>query len=411
METHPPKPLLLDGATATNLFQAGMPHEGCPEQWILRHPGVIQALQSAFVKAGSDVIYAPTFGANRIRLAQYGLEGETADINRRLVKLSREVAQDCLVAGNLSPTGLSIEPYEEINFDLLCDVYTEQANALNEAGADLFAIESMLSLTEARAAVLACRRFQKPVYVTFTLNERGELYSGAEMLSSLVTLQELGISGYGFNCCFGPNQVAEAVREAAAFAKIPLIAKPNAGMPNPLRPDVYEISPVMLQAAMRDCLDAGAEIIGGCCGCTPEHIAALRELLDTYRFCSKDLAAEKSSTQILLTSFKELFRLESDRIELSAAIYCSLDMTEKVIAAEAGNADVLLFSIQTVEEASVFAQNAHLVKLPVCFHSDEEEGLERALFLYNGIAMVDGRSSIPADALRAIAARYGAVVY
>lgn len=416
-DTAKPPSALLDGALATNLFAAGMPRGACNERWMLNHPAALQALQTAFVQAGCDVLYAPTFSANRPCLDRFGLGGETSDINRRLVQLTREVAQGCAVAGNLSPTGLSIEPYGETSFDLLCDIYAEQANALNEAGVDLFAIETMLSITEARAAVLACRRYGKPVWVTFTLNEHDELCSGASPLAALITLQELGISAFGFNCSHGPDQICTVIREIAPYAHLPLIAKPNAGLPNPLLPDVYEISPPMFAAAMERILDAGAAIVGGCCGSTAEHIQCLRKLIDSRAAPPDSISIPTpkedipGEDELLLTSFKELFLLSRERVTLSEPIACSLDMADCLLEAEEEGADVLQITVQSEEEALDFSRNAHLAKLPVCFHSDEEEALERVLFLYNGRALVDLRSAIPQEILASIAARYGAILY
>lgn len=405
---------LLDGATGTNLYIAGMPQGVCVEEWILAHPQAITELQREFVKAGSDILYAPTFAANREKLKFAGLESKVKEINRKLVELTRSVATrddgtSAFIAGDLSPTGLFVEPFGETTFDELVSIYREQAEALWESGVDLFVIETMLSMTEARAAVLACRGFNKPVYVTVTVNERGKLLSGGSPLTALITLQELGIAGFGLNCSFGPSIIAEQIREIAPFAKIPLIAKPNAGQPNPLIPNVYELSPMMMAPLMEEVLDAGASIIGGCCGTTPEHIAALRELLDSYT--KKEAVKYEEEHDLMLACENDFFGLDNDRIELSPPVVCELDMADALLSLCDESHDVALIKLENEEDAYSFALNAHFAKLPVCFQSESTAALSRALLLYQGRAMVDRNCSIDEEELSKIAAPYGAFLY
>ncbi len=403
--------ILLDGATATNLYRKGMPHGVCVEEWVLAHPEAILEVQSAFAAAGSDIIYAPTFSVNRARMARYGHEKDIRDYCSRLVALTRQAAGKARVAGDMSPAGLILEPYGDSTFDELVDVYAEQAAALNDAGVDLFVIETMLSLSETRAAVLACRKFGKPIFVTMTLGQHGELFMGGSPAGALVTLQALGITAFGLNCAFGPSQIAEAIRNLKPFAKIPLIAKPNAGEPNPLIPDHYDISPVMMKEAMKEILDAGASIVGGCCGTTPEHIAELRSLLDSYEPSVSCPEKAGQENDLYLANENELFSLDNERLELSEPISCQYDMADDLLDAEEENFDLLRIDVETPEEAEEFALNEHMAKLPVCFHSNQEKALERALFLYQGRCMADSHSDIPEDMLKAIAARYGAVIY
>ena len=173
MDTIPPLslPILLDGATGSELYKRGMPAGACTEQWVLGHPEALLELQRDYVAAGSQVLIAPTFGANRVRLEQHGIFGQVADYNRRLVELSRQAAGGrALVAGDMAPTGLFIAPFGESSFEELVAIYTEQAAALAAAGVDLFLIETTMTMPEARAAVLACKSVSdRPVWVTFDL--------------------------------------------------------------------------------------------------------------------------------------------------------------------------------------------------------------------------------------------------
>ncbi len=399
-----PRYTLLDGATATNLFSAGMRPDECPEEWMLSHPDQVIALGRAYLEAGSRILYAPTFSANAARLARFGLADAVAPINRELVGLARQAADGrALIAGDLSPTGLSLEPAGEDSFDELCRIYADQAAALDEAGVDLFVIETMLSVPEARAAVLACRKYKKPVWVTMALNEEGMLLSGGQPLACLVTLERLGVDAFGFNCGAGPEEMVTALRTISPYASVPLIAKPGfpAGAP---ALDVFADE-------ARRLLDAGAAIIGGCCGTTPEHISAAHNMLTRYVPQPMAPLTSAQENDIWLTNEMALFALDEDRIDFTEPIACGYDMTDDFLAAERDSVDVMLVSIETPDDALDFARNAPFAALPVCFYSDDPEALSRALFLYNGRAMVDSSCTIEPSRLRKIAGRYGAFVY
>lgn len=401
--------LLLDGATGTNLYLKGMPQGVCVEEWVLDHPNAIKEIQTEFINSGSDVIYAPTFTANRQKLGFYGYADKVLEFNHRLVALSKEVANGKLVAGDMSPTGLFVEPFGETSFDELVSIYAQQAEALNTAGVDIFAIETMLSLTETRAAVLACRKYNKPIYVTVTVNERGRTLSGATPLTCLIVLQELGISAFGLNCSLGPKIIKEQIREIAPFAKIPLIAKPNAGMPDPTNQNSYDLSPEDMSNEMKNILDLGATIIGGCCGTTKNHIAKMRTLLDSYT--PKDNSSEEPINDLVLANENEIFTLDNDRIEFSEPVYCEFDMADTLLECEEDSFDVIQIYLETIDEALQFFLNSHFAKLPICFHSSNIAALERALYLYPGRAMVDCQCPIEKEALDKLAKKYGGIVY
>ena len=240
-------PLFLDGATGTNLMKAGLPVGVCPEAWILEHPDALLSLQSAFVKAGAQVIYAPTFSANRVKLCRFGLEKELASLNAKLVGLSKQAADGkALVAGNLSPTGLFCKPFGELEFTELVEIYKEQAAALYDAGVDLFVCETMMSLSEMRAATLAARDFGKPVFVTMTVDEKGRSLSGGQPLACLYSLAALSASAFGLNCSCGPDKMLSIIKELSEHSPIPVIAKPNAGNPTADNPTEYDLSPAAM---------------------------------------------------------------------------------------------------------------------------------------------------------------------
>lgn len=404
-----PLPLLLDGATGSNLIARGLPSGVCVEEWILDNPQVLIGLQREFIEAGSDVVYAPTFSANRIKLAHFGLEDKTADFNRRLVALSKEAAGGkALVAGDLSPTGEFVEPYGELSFSEMTDVYKEQAAALNEAGVDLFVIETMMSLAEIRAAVLACRKFGKPVFVTVTVDEYGRTLTGATALSCLISLQGLGVSAFGLNCSHGPDKMTDILKGIAPYARIPLIAKPNAGQPD--EDGNYDLTPEGMAQGIVPLLQNGARIIGGCCGSTPAHVAALRRALDGFDFSA--VSAEEQDVSLVLANEQQVFFLSADGIESSRPLECSLDMADELVElCDETSVDVITVELLSPEDAYLFSQNAHMARLPVMFRSESGPALKAALLSYHGRAMVDSSCELPREELCAIAAKYGAVLY
>ena len=201
-------PIILDGATGTNLMEAGMPIGVCPEAWVMEHPDVILDLQRRYVEAGTHIVYAPTFTGNRIKLEEYGLENRLEEINRTLVKLSKQAVDGkALVAGDMTMTGQQLFPMGELMFEELVEVYKEQARILADAGADLFVVETMMSLQECRAAVLAIREVcDLPVMVTLTYNEDGRTLFGTPPETAVVVLQSLGVDAIGVNCSTGPME-------------------------------------------------------------------------------------------------------------------------------------------------------------------------------------------------------------
>lgn len=273
--------IYLDGATGSNLMKRGMPAGVCPEQWILSHPDVLIGLQKEYVEAGSNIIYAPTFTANRIKLKEYGLEEQIKEMNEALVRLSLEAASGkALVAGDITMTGQSLVPIGHMDFEELVDVYKEQIRYLDGAGVDLLVIETMMSLQETRAALIAAKEVcQLPVMVTLTFEPDGRTLYGTDALTAAVTLDKLGADAIGANCSTGPDRMVELIRQIAEAVKIPVIAKPNAGMPalDGNGQTVYDMDEDTFAAEMGKLIDAGAGILGGCCGTSPSYIKKLVE--------------------------------------------------------------------------------------------------------------------------------------
>ena len=273
---------LMDGATGSNLMKAGMPRGVCTEQWVLKHPDAILTLQSAYKAAGSDMVYAPTFCANRIALSGYGLQDDVSRMNRELVALSKKaVGSGVLVAGDMTTTGKPADPEDSEGYQLLLDAYREQAEALISAGADLIGVETMMGVNECVAAIEAIRSLGDiAVICTLSVQSDGKCYFDGSVFEAAEILEALGADAIGVNCSTGPDQLESVIRTLKNTCTLPIIAKPNAGMPkiSDSGEAVYSMEAGEFAQHMERLVEAGASLIGGCCGTTPEFIEALRGL-------------------------------------------------------------------------------------------------------------------------------------
>lgn len=425
------RPVILDGATGTNLQKAGMPTGVCPEQWILEHKEIMLKLQQDYVKAGSDIVYAPTFSGNRIKLAEYGLETHIAEMNRELVALSKEAVNgQALVAGNLTMTGQQLYPMGTLKFETLVDIYKEQASYIIEAGADLFVIETMMSLAETRAAVIAIRELcDLPILASMTYNEDGRTLYGTDPTTAVVVLQSLGADAIGVNCSTGPEQMIPIVELMREVALIPILAKPNAGLPELIEEEtVYKMTPEEFAEAGKMLVKAGAQIVGGCCGTTPEHIAALKQAVKEEPVCAitaKRRSLLSSERKTIELSLNGTFMVIGERInptgkkklqeELrNGQLDLVMEMAENQ---EESGADILDINMgmNGIDEKEmlleVVAQVSQNVNLPLCIDSSHVDVIEAALRQYPGRALINSISleSGKFEKLLPIAKKYGAM--
>lgn len=275
--------VVLDGATGSNLRKAGMPVGISSEQWVLENPGVLQELQRAYVEAGSEIVYAPTFAANRISQKNFGMEKQVVELNTRLVRISREaVGNRALIAGDLTTTGQLLEPRGDLSYDVLYQAYQEQIKALVDAGADLLVAETMLGVDETVVALDAAQSVcDLPVMCTLSVEADGTAMYGGNAVEAVLTLQEMGAAAVGVNCSVGPDQLESVVANMKGAAEIPIIAKPNAGMPliNERGEAIYDMNAVDFARHTKKLVELGAGIVGGCCGTTPEYIRELVRIL------------------------------------------------------------------------------------------------------------------------------------
>ena len=278
--------VLLDGATGSQLRLKGMPVGVSTELWAWEHPEVVVPLLRAYVDAGSDIIYAPTFSANRLGLEMHGAADRLAEINGGLVKLAKRAADGrALVAGDFTTIGKPLEPEGNMSYQALLDVYREQVEAVVAASPDLLVAETMLAVDECACFVEAAKSVcDLPVMVTLTIEGDGHLLFGGTIVEAVETLQAMGVSAVGLNCSVGPDQLEAVVASMKAVATVPVIAKPNAGLPviDDKGQAHYNMTPDQFAASMAKLVKAGASIIGGCCGTGPEYIAALRGEVDKF---------------------------------------------------------------------------------------------------------------------------------
>ena len=427
------KIIYLDGATGSNLMKAGMPAGVCPEKWILDNPDIFIKLQREYVEAGSNILYAPTFTANRIKLAEYGLEQELVAMTKKLVALSRQAADGkAYVAGDITMTGRQLCPMGDMDFEELIDVYKEQIQALVEAGVDLLVVETMMSLQEARAAVIAAKETcDLPVMVTMTFEGSSRTLFGTDAVTAAVVLESLGADAVGVNCSTGPAAMSEIIRTMAETVTVPVIAKPNAGLPFVDKDGNtgYDMSAATFAKEMTELTSAGASIIGGCCGTDPTYIKALKEQIGSER-CSVNrkqsgLRYLSSERQTVSFGLDDTFFVIGERINPTGKKKLQAELKEgsmemvKHFAEEQeacgakvldinvgmGGIDEKATMLKALEEVSV------VTNLPLSLDSSHIEVLEAALRRYPGRALVNSVSfeKEKFEKLLPIVKKYGAM--
>ncbi len=281
------KPIVADGGMGTMLFNAGLPHGHPPELWTVERPDVVRGIHAAYIQAGAQIILTNTFGGTRFRLGFHGLEGQVAQLNYEAARLARAEADAApgpvAVGGSIGPTGVILEPLGDLAVEDAVSAFEEQARALAAGGVDIFWIETMADLQEVRAAVTGCRRVSAdlPVVATMTFDTKGRTMMGVSPAQAAQALSELGLAAMGANCGNGPAEIEAVIEAMHDVRSAPvLIAKSNAGMPH-MQGDatVYDATPKDMADYAQRVLERGARIVGSCCGSTPDHIRAIRSVL------------------------------------------------------------------------------------------------------------------------------------
>ena len=427
---------ILDGATGSNLQKAGMKSGECPEQWILNHPDIFIDLQKKYIEAGSDAVYAPTFTSTRVKLDEYGLGAKQREYVGRLVGLSKQAVEESrtdrkiYVLGDISMTGLQIQPLGTMPFEELVDIYKEQVTLSVEAGVDGFVIETMMSLQEARAAVLAVKEScDLPVFVTMTFQEDGRTLYGTSPETAMVVLQEMGVDAVGINCSTGPDKMVDAVKSMKRYAKVPVIVKPNAGLPALVDGEtVYDMGPDEFALAMKKLAEAGATVLGGCCGTTPEHIRCLKEALEEQMFKPLVPARERTLTterNVTSISLDGTFTIVGERINPTGKkalqeqlrqgqLDLVMEMAEEQVEKGARILDVNM-GMNGIDEKEMMLKAVQeltmTVDVPLSIDSSYVEVVEQALRIYPGRALINSISleTEKFEKLIPIARKYGAM--
>ncbi len=421
----------LDGATGTELIKRGMPAGVCPELWVIEHPEAIASVQQAYAQAGTNIVYAPTFGANPLKLKEFGLAERTAELNTKLAKISRKSVPDILVFGDIAPTGQLVEPFGPLAFEAAVNAYKQQVSALLEGGVDGFAIETMMDLQEARAALLAVRELcDLPAIVTLTFEPNGKTLTGIDPIAALACLQALGADAFGCNCSTGPDTMAELIQQMKPYAEIPLVAKPNAGMPHLVNDrTVFDLDAEAFAVAATSLVDAGANLLGGCCGTSPEHLFALHEKIQDRS--PRPIRAERQGLVASGTRFRRLapqepFAVIGERINptgkkaLQAELRSgSLEMVKNFAQEQAELGASLLdvnFGLSGIDETAMMrraiAELTLTCPVPLCIDSTTPATVEVALRLYPGRALLNS-ISLEEDRIQKVlplAAKYGAML-
>ncbi len=430
--------VILDGATGSNLQKHGMQAGDCPETWILEHPEVFVELQKSYIQAGSDVLYAPTFTCNRIKLAEYGLQDRIGELTEHLVELSKRAVRESgcerkiYIAGDMTMTGEQISPMGTMSFEKLIDVYQEQALLLKQAGVDLFAVETMMSLQECRGAVLAIREScgeDIPILVTLTFQEDMRTLYGTSPETAVIVLEAMGVDAVGVNCSAGPDRMTEIVERMLRVSGIPVVVKPNAGLPKLVEGEtVYDMEPEEFAGAMAHIAGMGATVLGGCCGTTAGHIRALRKKLSDVvpvlpeKKQIRALTNERNTVEIDLdgafcivgerinpTGKKELqAELREGKLDLVAA------MAEEQVEKGARVLDVNM-GMNGIDEKEMMMRAVEeltlAVDVPLSIDSSYVDVVEQALRIYPGRALINSISLEPEKLERLIPAakKYGAM--
>ncbi len=405
-------PLILDGATGTELQKCGYDGSICEERWVQEHPEAIIDLQKRYIEAGSDVIYAPTFGANRVKLEENGIFNRTAEYNQKLVKLSRRAVEEAgadrriLVAGDIAPTGKFLAPMGDARFEDLYEIYLEQVTALEEAGVDMYVIETMMTVADARAALLAVRAVSdRPVLISFTCDEKGRTVTGSDIAAVLDIFQGMGVDAFGMNCSVGPEDMLRQMKRLHRYAEVPLSAKANAGMP--ITADgrtYYDCPPERFAAVQYAYAKAGVCLFGGCCGTGPDHIRAIREAANAFK--ETPLNPVELIGKLPLATEKEVFPLDPS-VAVPEPLPCDADLASALDEAGDSDAQVIAVRIDSPDELDDFADAQYAVRKPLCIVTEDAEALEGALRAYQGRAMYDG--GLPEKVLAPLSEKYGLI--
>jgi 5-methyltetrahydrofolate--homocysteine methyltransferase len=425
--------LVIDGAMGTQLMERGVRPEDCFDAQNLKEPEIVRAIHQAYVQAGADIIETNTFGANRIKLADYGIENKVREVNIEAVKIARSVAgANVFVCGSVGPLGKMIEPLGEITFDQAYTVFAEQLKALEEGGADVISIETISDLQEMRAAVIAAKSETKlPIIASLTYDDGEKTVYGTPPEAAVVVLEALGVDVISANCSTGPEGLLKIAKRYLAATELPVMVMPNAGMPELIdNRAVYEMTPQRFGQFAEKFAKLGVRIIGGCCGTGPEHIRAIKSQIQISkskinpniqipitRFASRTKVVElKPGIPLLIgerinPSGRKLFQEEIlggktqiIRQEAEGQTRAKADLLDvNVAVAETSESENMVLAVKTVQAVTT---------LPLSIDSPNRYALEVGLKQFCGRALlnsVNGKKE-SLESVLPLAKKYGAAI-
>ena len=426
---------IFDGAMGTMLQQRGLAPGQSPEELNLSMPDVVESVHLDYLRAGADILITNTFGGSSVKLSEYGLENDIAEINRRAVEIARHACDKYghgKVAASLGPTGLFVSPVGDTSFDEMYQIYLEQAKAIAEAAPDYFLLETFSDLGEIRAALLACLdagNREIPVICSMTYTN-GRTLTGVSPAVAAVTLEAMGASVIGCNCSGGPQELKQVVAELAEHTTLPLVVQPNAGLPMLVDGAVaYPLDAQAFADAMEQFLPYQVAFMGGCCGTTPAHIHALKEKMNMAEVTAREI--ERAGTlscrdHIVTLGGTTLPKIIGERInptarkKLAQALrdgdYTIVEKdAETQMQAGAHILDVNagthgIDEVQVMNDLVTLLQQS--VSIPLCLDSTNPSVLEQGLKAYQGKALINSVNGEAASlhSILPLAKRYGAAV-
>jgi len=424
------KVILLDGAMGTQLYQRGMPQGVSLELWALKNQNIVADIHREYFLSGADIIYTCTFGANKIKLGEYGCK-DVFQVNKKLSGIAKSSSRaGKLVAGDIGPTGRFVAPFGNTAFEEAVGIFKQQVRGLLAGGVDLFVIETMMDIQEARAALIAVKELtDKFTMVSLTYEKTGRTLNGTDPVSALITLQSLGADAVGCNCSMGPKEMISLVKKMKPYATVPLLAKPNAGMPKLSKGiTTFEMSADEFSFYANKLVKAGANFVGGCCGTTPRHIKALHKMINTQKPVlplRKSLSAISSSRDYVILegntqpqvvgecinpTGKKILQGELRKGNMS--MVRSLATQQQLSGASALDVNVGVAGIDEMKilKKVITVLSVHS-KLPLVIDSADINAVKNALRFYPGRALINSISGErkKLQKLLPAAAKYGAM--
>lgn len=398
-------PMLLDGGAVSALAGA-IPRGVCAERWLCEHPEPLISLQQEYLRAGSQVICAPTAGANAVHLKEYGLQGSVEEINQKLLAASKAAAAGAPTGGTLGPTGLFVPPLGGADFDDIYDCYREQVRALADGGADFLFVESQTSLADMRAAVLAARTANLPVIVSITVDPSGRTLTGGSLLPTIITMQAMDVDAVGLNGSLTPGEMLPILKEVLPHASVPILMKPSAE-----RAGGSLLSPGEFASGVRSLLRAGASIVGGYRGTGPAHIAELKREVDRFAPLYKGAAADYEDADNYAAAIETEAFFLGDDIVFSEPITCSIGLGDDLIDLDDEQVNAALVELHSMDDVMLLTEHCSMTRLPIAIHTESQTILDAALRYFQGRLIIDSACDIDTELIEQINAKYGAILY